>query len=398
MSSFEESISSAVRDGILPGVMLYAKDKSGRLNYSKIISPGNSPHIPPLSASATLFLASATKLITTVSILQLVERNLVTLDQDISHHVPALASQQILTGFSPSSGIPLLAPRKNPLTLRNLLTHSAGTAYDFLSPDKIQRWQALNNKTPVSGPSVDQRFAYPLLYEPGTAFAYSSGIDWAGAVLESLTSTDLETYVRENIFSPLGLTSFTFSRPRVAAEGNLWPMSARDPVTGKVVPHTGLDLNRGAESPIGGQGLYGRMDEYIQILGSLLLDDGRLLRPGTAASMFKPQLGEASKRSFLRTMEDPSWAIGDFPLTGEYDWGLGGLLVDGDAHAYRKRGTLIWGGAPNIFWWIDRGTGLTGLFGTQIMPSGEKVTKNFIKAFEDEMYERVKALELGEEQ
>ncbi|OHW89722.1 beta-lactamase family protein [Colletotrichum incanum] len=398
MSSFEEYISEAVRNDILPGAVLYAKDKSGEFDYSKIVSPTSPSHLPPLQPSTTLFLASATKLITTVAVLQLVEGGLVTLDEDISNHVPALASQQVLTGFEDGEeGKPILEPRRNPLTLRALLTHSVGTTYDFLSPSLIQRWQALHGIVPISGQDVEARFSYPLSHQPDGDWAYGNGIDWAGRVLEAITGVDLESYMWKNIFEPLGLTSFTFSKARVAREGTLWPLSGRDPSTGKVVPHTGLDLQAGVTSPLGGQGLYGRMDEFVQILHSLLVDDGKLLRPETAAAMFKPQLGEASKRALLREMEDPSWTVGDFPVTREYDWGLGGLLVDGDAHPHRKRGMLIWGGAANISWWIDREAGLTGVFGTQIMPSGEVVTEDYIKAFEGEMYARVEALKHGGE-
>ncbi|OHE92541.1 beta-lactamase family protein [Colletotrichum orchidophilum] len=417
MSSFEDLIETAVRDGILPGVVLYAKDKSGQLDYAKVISPENTPHIPTLTSSSTLWLASATKLITTIAVLQLVERGKVTLDEDVAPHIPALASQQVLTGFTSTSDddarpVPILEPRGNPLTLRHLLTHSAGTTYDFLSPDVIQRWQALNDITPISGANVEERFAHPLVYQPGREWSYSNSIDWAGCVVESVTGVDLETYLRTNIFEPLGLESFTFSRARVAGEeeagekkkggekGNntLWPLSEREASTGRVIPHTtgvGIDLQRGVEAPLGGQGLYGRMDEYLVILHSLLLDDGRLLRPQTAAGMFRPQLGEASKKSLLEKMEDSSWTVGDLPPTREYDWAFGGLLVDGEAHPRRRPGTLIWGGAANIFWWIDRETGLAGVFGTQIMPAGEAVTRGYIKAFEDEMYSRVQSLKRG---
>ncbi|KAM0325817.1 hypothetical protein ACHAQA_007119 [Verticillium albo-atrum] len=395
MSSFEEYIAAGVRDGILPGVVLYATDKSEKLNYSKVLKPEPSSHVLGLEESSTLWLASATKLITTIAVLQQVERGKVTLDEDASRHIPTLASQQVLTGFSSSDGEsqPILEPRRKPITLRGLLTHSAGTTYDFLSPAVIQCWQALNGITPVSGTNVEERYAYPFIYQPGEDWAYSNSIDWAGRVLESITGVSLDAYLQRNVFDPLGLTSFTFSEARVAEDGTLWPLSGRDPSTGKVIPYTGLHLNAGVTSPLGGQGLYGRMDEYLEILRSLLVDDGRLLRPETAAEMFRPQLGAAAKKGLLREMEDPSWAVGHYPLTREYDWGLGGLVVDGNSHSQRKRGTLIWAGAANIFWWIDRETGLAGLFGTQIMPPGDVVTEEYIKAFESKMYAMVEALE-----
>ncbi|KAK2735330.1 beta-lactamase family protein [Colletotrichum kahawae] len=388
MSTFEEKITAAVKDGILPGVVIYAKDKSGRLNYSQVINSQNAPHVPRISPSSTLWLASATKIITTIAALQLVERKIVALEDDISHHLPALASQPVLTGFN-SSNEPVLSPRKNSITLRQLLSHSAGTGYDFLSPE-LQRWQTLNGKKPVSGSNVEERFSYPFLYEPGTYWAYSNAIDWTGRLVEVLTGQDLETYMRQNIFEPLNLKSFTFNA--ATAEKTLWPLSTRNPETGKVIPYTGRHLNNGVESPLGGQGLHGSMDEYIEILYSLLIDDGKLLRPETTAEMFKPQLSPQSKMALLRNMDTPQGFVGDFPDTKEYDWGLGGILIGGGSHPYRKKGTLIWSGAANIFWWIDRETGICGLFGTQIMPAAELVTKGYIKAFEEEIYARARTL------
>ncbi|KAL9949974.1 hypothetical protein ACHAQF_000225 [Verticillium nonalfalfae] len=395
MASFDEYISVGVRDGILPGAILYAIDKSGKFNYSNILSPKLPSHIPQLEPSSTLWLASATKLITTIGILQLVELGVVTLDEDVSSHIPILASQQVLTGFpSPDrKAQPTFAPRANPITLRLLLTHSAGTTYNFLSPD-IQRWQSLHKIPPLSGANVDERFAFPLLYQPGEGFSYGSAVDWAGRVLESLTGTSLQAYLDRHVFAPLGLTSFTFREARVLDDGSLWPLSVRDLATGTAHRYTGPHLNGGLDpaAALGGQGLYGRLDEYLEILRSLLVDDGKLLRPATAAQMFRPQLGGAARAALDREMEDPSWAVGDFPATGEYDWGLGGLLIDGHAHRHRRKGALMWSGAANIFWWIDREAGVAGLFGTQIMPAAEPITEQYIKAFEDEMYSRVEAL------
>lgn len=111
-------------------------------------------------------------------------------------------------------------------------------------------------------------------------------------------------------------------------------------------------------------------------------------------------------------MEEPEWAVGHFPVTGEYDWGLGGLLVDGHSHPYRRNATLMWSGASNVFWvsplsptcpdfnrrfsnflqWIDRQAGLCGFFATQMLPAAEEGIRPYIKAFEDEMYSKVKGM------
>lgn len=350
-----------------------------------------------MTPSTVFALASMTKLLTTVACLQLVERGVLTLDGDVSALVPALAAQPVLSGFR-DDGSPVTVPRSEPITLRRLLTHSAGPGYMFLD-ERLMRWKAhqreqrrkeqraqrsnstgdkdrkrsssrsrSSNRSRSSTPStalekkkttLERRFDYPLLFQPGSGWVYGSGVAWAGRVVEVATGTDLETYFAAYVFAPLGITDITF-----------WPgerggvftarragMTTREPDSGKVV---------GTEAPepdttdcLGGEGAFGALDDYLRVLQSLLADDGRLLRPETAALMFEPQLARAgagspdpaaAKQALRASLAHPEWAVGDIPATGEYDWGLGGLLTDGDSHPYRRRGCLIWSGMYNLFW------------------------------------------------
>ena len=89
---------------------------------------------------------------------------------------------------------------------------------------------------------MSDRFDYPLLFEPGTSWAYGAGIDWTGRLIEVITGQDLETYLAENILAPLGLPpkSITFYPERdPAIKAKVMPLSTRDEVTGRVVPHEG---------------------------------------------------------------------------------------------------------------------------------------------------------------
>ncbi|KAK2052319.1 beta-lactamase [Colletotrichum caudatum] len=385
MGSFEDNIDSAVRKSDIPGVMLYAQDTSGNFQYSHIFGDDLNTQ-KSLTADKILTLASVTKLFTTIAALQLVERGIISLDQDISKHVPALAEKAVLTGFT-ESGSPIEVPRKNPITLRHLLTHSAGNSYDFLS-DATRDWQSFHRIKPVRGSTVEERFGYPLNYEPGEGWAYSSSLDWTGKLIENVTGKSLEEYMRENIWDPIGAASFTFDIG--TARPKMWGMNARDKNTGKIILHRGRDLNQGVTEYLGGQGSYGSAPDVMRVLQSLLVNDGKLLRPSTTGEMFKPQLSAKAKKALLEAMEEPEWAVGHFPVTREYDWGLGGLLVDGHNHPNRQNGTLMWSGASNVFWWIDRQAGLCGFFATQMLPSAEERVRPYIKAFEDEMYARVR--------
>jgi CubicO group peptidase (beta-lactamase class C family) len=290
-------------------------------------------------------MASLTKLLTTIAVLQIVERRLVRLDDDITPLVPDLAKQEVLVGFDEAKGgKPKTRKRNNPvITLRQLVTHSFGGSYDFMHADvmayKVHEKYPMENRAET----LYDLFGTPLVFEPGEGWIYSGGLDWAGQVVEKVTGLDLDTYMRQNIWEPLGLDSFTFwpdTHPHVSSR--LASMTIRDAKTGRAVQsRKPIRIAPRIKEACGGQGVFGTAPEYLDILHSLLVDDERLLKKETTATMFQPQLSPASKKALIQAFQEPSWAIGDFPHTDEYDWGLGGLLIDGDRHPYRRKGTLI---------------------------------------------------------
>ena len=322
----------------------------GKLDYQKItgladIRPGQEK---PVQADTILMLASGTKLLTTIAVLQLVEQGALQLDENIEKYVPEFAKQQILTGFA-DDGTPQLKPRTKPITLRHLLTHSSGASYDF-SSELIARYQKHINLDPMTVGTVDERFGIPLLFEPGEGWNYSPGLDRAGQIVEKISGLTLEEYMKKHMFPQLGITNITYwpQAPEIARRR--WVLTIRDQETGKVAPFPDFDLNTGATECCGGQGAYGSMEDYIKVLHSLLVDDEKLLKKETTALMFRPHLDPDAKASLLKQWKDPSWAVGVWPDTGEYDHGLSGILVDGDSHEYRKRGTLLWSGSTNMPW------------------------------------------------
>jgi CubicO group peptidase (beta-lactamase class C family) len=291
-----------------------------------------------------------TKLLTTVCALQLFERGYVGLDDDISEHVPTLARQSVLTGFA-EDGSPVLVKRQKDITLRLLLTHSSGVGYDFLDP-RLKKYTEYTGISSMVGGTVDEMFNVPLLYQPGEGWAYGIGVTWAGKVIEKLTGQSLENYIKENILKPLGASRIMFfpqDDPELA--GQLSDLSIRDKDGKLVAAAPGIPFFGPLKDCLGGEGAYADLQEYMQVLRSLLLDDEKLLKSETTQLMFQPQLPTEEARAGLRAaMEDPSWVVGDFSGPNEYDWSFGGLLVAGDSHPIRRRGYLCWGGAANLFW------------------------------------------------
>ncbi|KAK8925517.1 Acyltransferase LovD [Metarhizium anisopliae] len=385
---------SAISGGILPCVALLAR----RLDNSDVLSTYLGPKSiaaadpDPIDANTIFTLASITKLATTVAALQLVERGRIQLDDDVAELLPVLCRQKIISGFD-DQGQPVLQDRKSPITLRHLLTHSSGAGYTFLDAgEKLRQYHRFHGTPPNHGPTVETRFGVPLLYQPGEGWAYGAGIDWAGRLVEQLTGQSLEDYFAQHIWKPLGASgTFTFFP---SAQGLAGMASRAREGPDKLTPVPGgLDLNAGVEACFGGQGGHGRADDVLKLLHSLLANDGRVLRPATADAMFRGQLSPASKAALKQSLEGSAWAVGDYYPGDEYDWGLGGLLVEkaGRGAPYaRGANTLTWSGAPNLFWFIDRANGLCGLFVTQLLPPGDAGATDAIREFQKVAYQKNK--------
>lgn len=387
LPEFEALLDKAVKDGIIPGAVVHAVDKSGTLDYT--YSTGLSSPNNPITPSTVFTLASMTKLVTTIALLQLVEGGKLALDQDITPFVPKLASQPILSEDGTTT------PRTRPITLRHLLTHSSGVGYTFITPHlAIWKKAATGSENPREGNTVETRYDCPLIFEPGTGWRYGAGLDWAGKVLEVVTGQTLDAYIREHILAPLGISSndvtfFPAKEEGLVGSGRLAALAVRGQ-DGRVAFAEGPGRYDENVDAFGGEGLFATIPAYTKILSSLLLDDGVLLSPESTVGMFRPAVPTAeAKTGLLKEVETPQWIVGDVPPTGEYDWGLGGLLVDGGSHAYRRRGMLFWGGMFNLTWFVDREAGVCGAFGTQVLPVGDELVRDLHREFERVVYGQV---------
>lgn len=236
---------------------------------------------------------------------------------------------------------------------RHLLTHSSGVAYDVFHPT-LMKYRKSQGRVPGKGKTVQEKYTYPLLYEPGTAWSYGASIDWAGLMVERVNDgISLEDYMKAHIWKPLGIKDMTFHlEKREDLRKRMVDTSERDTTTSKAVHHEGKLWDDPVETAFGGAGVYSSIQEYMKILQSLLNDDGKLLMSETLDNMFKPQLSSASRESLMKQLEDPELndMLGSLPLGSEKDWGLSGLLLQEDVKDGRRKGTLSWGGAANSYW------------------------------------------------
>lgn len=298
-----------------------------------------------------------TKLPAVVCVLQLVERGLLTLDEDLRPRLKALAETQILRGFDDATGQPVYEENTTPISLRTLLTHTSGFAYDS-TVESLVRWRKVTGHTKTHNTWTLESLRCPLVFTPGTQWFYGTSIDWATLALEQVTGQSLNEYATANIFEPLGMKN-SFVGPANAAMSTeellarLAPCPVRSADDGVLVPaelpHT-IDDNNDVES--GGAGLLSTARDYAQFLQAVL-QPGKLLSAKNLALLFKPQLQGELLASLRATVAVPGYRVA---LAPEYadetpiNVAFGGMLNLEDVPGKRPGGSLQWSGYLNSHW------------------------------------------------
>jgi CubicO group peptidase (beta-lactamase class C family) len=292
----ETSIQAAINIGKIKGAVICATDAGGDFVYNKALGERTllSGEKRPQRLDDVLCLASATKLITTIAALQCVEDGLLALTDDLSTIAPELGAKQVLTGFSDDGEKPLVESQARPITLEMLLTHSAGTSYNFIDP-QIRRWCEKFAPPRADGRQlVEMLFDYPLGYQPGAGWMYGPGLDWAGRVIERVTSITLIERMQQRIFDPLGITDAQFHPvTREDLRARLVDLTPDDPDgLGRAVLGGKVDIFNHTRGDFGGHGLVMTGVDYAKVLHSLLANDGKLLQPAIVDDMFQHHLSD----------------------------------------------------------------------------------------------------------
>ncbi|KUJ15948.1 beta-lactamase/transpeptidase-like protein, partial [Mollisia scopiformis] len=403
MSSFEEQFEKACRDREIPGVILLACDAKGKFQYQKAFGPATPTR--PMDLNATMILASCTKLMTTISAMQCVERGLIALDEEVGNVLHELKDPQILTGFANGdSGGPIYKASATQITLRHLLTHTSGLGHDMMNPI-YATWRKARGDPPYESEmtqSLIHNINIPLMYEPGTSWSYGVSLDWAGVLVARLNNCSLEEFMEKNLWTPLGIKNLTFHQElKSDVRKNLVKMTSKNghelarfsmprKEAGKVEWTDEVIYEVPTKEECGGGGACGSPVEYMKIMQSILLDDGKILKSSTIDEMFTPQLKGGSLK-FWNDFQGFLLLEGAFsrekPGT-KMQWGIGGSLTDQDVETGKKKGTLSWSGLPNLLWTIDRTTGLNCMYASNVIPFGDYKSGEMQRMFEKEMYSR----------
>ena len=382
-AALDSGLRGAVERKDVPGVVALVTDRE-RVLYQGAFGVADIATGRPLTSDALFRIASMTKPVTSVALMQLIEQGRVGLDDPASKYLPELAELKVFESFDPATGAYRLRPASRPATVKHFLTHTAGLAYPFTTAV----WRDFK---PAAGETYP--FGGPLLFDPGERWHYSTSTDVVGKLVEVVSGQKLEDYFREHIFAPLKMDDTFYNvpeakGPRLVAQ----QQRAGAHMDGAIElqnPQPGLTI----AAPVGGGGLASTADDYGRFMRMLLnggaLDGARVLKPETVALMSQNQIGAISVPALKSALARS--ADFTFIADGRDKWGLGFLITADQVPGKRFPGSLSWGGINNTYFWIDPTRGVAGVIMMQYLPFADAKALAVYDTFERGTYKLVNA-------
>jgi methyl acetate hydrolase len=376
----------AAANGDVPGVVALATDSNGTIyegGFGERLQGGGAA----MTADTVVWIASMTKAITATAAMQLVEQGRLHLDRPAQDVVPALAEAGVLDRFD-DAGRPVTRPPARPVTLRHLLTHTAGFSYEFWQQPIIRYQEATG--TPGIVTCEDRALTTPLLFDPGERWEYGISIDWAGKMVEAASGQKLGAYLQRNLFEPLGMrdTGFRITDDMRRRLAKIHQRGGDD----RFEPQLELEIPQDPEFEMGGGGLYGTIQDYAKFVRMILnrgrADGQQLLKPETVQMMSTNQMG-ACRVGMLKTAMPPLSNDAEFFPGMPKTWGFSFMINTERAPTGRNPGSLAWAGLANSYFWIDPAAGIGGVYATQVLPFADKKALPLFLAFEKTVYDQL---------
>lgn len=348
------------------------------------------PGAPPITPDSLWRCYSMTKPITGMAAMMLIEDGKLSLDQNIADYLPAFANPRVLIDSNKSLQS---RPSQAPISVRNLVTHTAGLGYGIVTTGPLlKEYLRLGlgagqvSRKPIPGfdggapnpPTLaefaDRLATLPLIADPGVKWSYSVGLDLMGRVIEVAGGMPFEAFVQKRIFDPLGMTSSFWQVPASEAGRLTTNYGALPFGTVPIDPgHDSIYLDKAP--PFGGSGLVSSMRDYDRFLAMLMgegaLGKTRVMKRETAV------LGMSNLVHPKTEMQS---------LEKGQGFGAGGRVTLVPGPYGEGVGTFGWGGAASTIAWVDRTRGVRGSGWAQVITGGGDVfASGFGKAVYDSL-------------
>jgi methyl acetate hydrolase len=368
--------------GDIPGVVAMAAT-SKEVVYQGAFGKRDLSKDTAMTPDSVFWIASMTKAITAAAAMQLVEQGKLSLEGTIGALLPDLAAPQVLEGFD-ADGEPKLRAARNAITLRHLLTHTAGFCYNMWNGDMVRYLEKTG--TPAITTCKNAALNTPIMSDPGTRWEYGTNIDFVGKAVEAASGLRLDTYLRDHLFEPLGMTDTGFKIGE-QQRARLVGVHARGG-DGSLAPIP-FEIEQDPEFHMGGGGLYGTAGDYTRFT-QMILNKGRgngnqVLKPETVALMGQNHIGDLG---MTRMTSAVAFATNDVDLYPGMDkkWGLSFLINTAMTPEGRSPGSLAWAGLANTYYWIDPARDITGVILMQVLPFADGKCLEAFSGFESGIY------------
>jgi CubicO group peptidase (beta-lactamase class C family) len=374
-ASLDDTLRRSMESGGIPGVVVFAADRNGVLLHGAFGTADIATN-RPISEDAMFRIASMTKPVTSLAAMQLIEQKRFALDDPVEKYLSEFRDLKVFESFDHATGAYRVRPALKSVTVRQLLTHTSGIAYNFTS-GIVRDFKPRNGESYPVG---------PLLFEPGEHWHYGTGTDWVGRLVEVASGQSLDAYFREHIFVPLKMTDTHYSIPsdkqsrpvavhRRQPDGSMVKEATQPPMTLRTTP--------------GSSGLTSTGADYIRFLRVILnggaLDGARIVSSATIADMGRNHIGALNCSALKTAMPDRSNDF-SFIADGRDKWGLGFLIAADDTPGGPAAGSLSWGGLFNTYFWIDRTRGIAGVMLMQFLPFADEKALAVYNSFQRAIY------------
>lgn len=366
----------------IPGVVAIAASGNDVL-YQGAFGKRDLSKPDAMTDDSVFWIASMTKAVTAAGAMQLVEQGKLSLDAPIGEVLPDLAAPQVLEGFD-AKGEPKLRPARGAITLRQLMTHTAGFCYHMWNGDNAVYLEKTG--TPAITTCQNAALTTPIATDPGTRWEYGINIDFVGKAIEAVSGQRLDAYLRDHMFAPLGMNDTAFKISE-SMRKRLVGMHARGE-DGQLVSIP-FELEQNPEFHMGGGGLYSTAADYIRFT-QMILNKGRgngnqVLKAETVATMGQNHIGDLNMTKL--TTATPIYT-NDVDLYPEQvkKWGLSFMINTAKTAEGRSAGSLAWAGLANTYYWIDPARDVTGVILMQLLPFADAKCLETFAGFEREVY------------
>ena len=317
----------------------------------------------PMTPDTIFRIYSMSKVITSAAVMQLFEEGKFNLTDPVERYIPELKNLKVCTGGTVDE--PTLVDATNAITIKHLLTHTAGFAYDFSAQEPIKELYKkadLWNDRVTLKDFIQRLSRLPLVQQPGTAFYYGVNTDVLGYLVQVVSGKPLEVYLQERMFGPLRMSDTGFDVPpeKLNRLAKLYETGPDASLREVAVPPFGAYAEKGRGFASGGGGLFSTVGDYLRF-GQMLLNGGRLEGQQILAKK-TVELMTANNLTFL-----PNGTLGGTQSDG---FGLGGSvrLDVPKGNSLGSVGQFGWSGAATTTFNMDRNEKTVALLFVQHLP------------------------------